>query len=285
MLICLILIISNGGLKYNIDFSGGLALEIAPNPVDSDYLTVVQIRDSLSKKGFNDVEIQELPNTNSFLIKAKSEGGRGDKIVNALKEDFPKHTEDDNFIRAQDEVGPRAGADLRAKAVNAILLSLFFILLYIWIRFRFTWGFIAAFGLFHDVAITLIVLTFMGMEIGMTILAALLTVVGYSINNTIVIFDRIRENIKLYRKEDDNALVNRSIIDTLNRTLVMSFTTILVNFALLLFGGPVIYDFAFTFMVGVLVGTYSSMIVVTGVVLDTVLVIKKRKAVALKIKK
>ena len=287
ILIGLVVIIINGGLKYNIDFSGGLALEIAPIEVavdetESSYLTVTQIRETLNRGGIGDFEIQELPNTRSFLIKAKSEGGIGDQIVEVLKAEFPEHTAEADFIRAQDEVGPRAGADLRAKAVNSVLISLFFILLYIWIRFRFTWGFIAALGLFHDVMITLIILSFMGMEIGMTILAAMLTVVGYSINNTIVIFDRIRENLKLYRKEDDFQIVNRSINETLNRTIVMAFTTLLVNISLMTFGGPVIFDFAFTFMVGVLAGTYSSMLLVTGVVLDTVLALKKRKAVAIK---
>ena len=332
ILIGLVVILLNDGLKYNIDFSGGLALEIAPMyiagvstpveipievveeddlndefledeeailddipeniqpvitpiEVEGSFLTVSQIREALSRNGFGDAEIQELPNTKSFLIKAKSEGGVGDQIINALKTEFPEYTSHDTFIRAQDEVGPRAGADLRNKAVNAVLISLFFILLYIWVRFRFTWGFIAAFGLLHDVLICLIVLTYMRMEIGMTILAALLTVVGYSINNTIVIFDRIRENLKLYRKEDDTQIVNRSINETLNRTLLMIITTLIANLCLMIFGGPVIFDFAFTFMVGVIAGTYSSMIFVTGIVLDTVLAIKRQKALALKGKK
>ncbi|MCL1827456.1 MAG: protein translocase subunit SecF [Candidatus Cloacimonetes bacterium] len=281
----LVAIIASGGLKYNVDFEGGLSLELAPITVAGNSLTVTQIRETLNKNGFSDAEIQELPNSHSFLIKAKSEGGIGDNIIRTLKEEYPDHTATDTFIRAQDEVGPRAGADLRAKAVNAVLISLLFILIYIWVRFRFTWGFIAAFGLFHDVMITLVVLHFMKMEIGMTILAALLTVVGYSINNTIVIFDRIRENMKLYRKEDDNQLVNRSINDTLNRTVMMTLTTLLVNLSLLTFGGPVIFDFAFTFMVGVIAGTYSSIWVVTGIVLDTIMALKKKKAIAVKSKK
>ena len=330
ILIGLVVILLSDGLKYNIDFSGGLSLEIAPMKVagghpdvfqteeepifiddllldeedendevilenitpeitpievEGTYLTVTQIREALSRNGFSDTEIQELPNTKSFLIKAKSEGGMGDQIIEILKAEFPEHTSHAGFIRAQDEVGPRAGADLRNKAVNAVLISLFFILLYIWFRFRFTWGFIAAFGLLHDVLVCLIVLTYMRMEIGMTVLAALLTIVGYSINNTIVIFDRIRENMKLYRKEDDLQIVNRSINETLNRTLLMIITTLIANICLMVFGGPVIFDFAFTFMVGTIAGTYSSMVFVTGIVLDTVLALKRRKAIALKGKK
>ena len=284
ILIGLVVITINDGLKYNIDFSGGLALEIAPIEANGTILTVTNIRETLSRNGL-EVEIQELPNTHSFLIKAKSTGGVGDQIIDILKTEYPEHTASDTFIRAQDEVGPRAGADLRNKAVNAVLISLFFILLYIWVRFRFTWGFIGAFGLLHDVLVCLIVLTYMKMEIGMTVLAALLTVVGYSINNTIVIFDRIRENMKLYRKEDDLQIVNRSINETLNRTLLMIITTLIANICLIVFGGPVIFNFAFTFMVGTIAGTYSSMVLVTAIVLDTVLAIKRQKALALKGKK
>jgi len=277
ILVGLISIIIHKGNKYNIDFTGGLSMEIAPRPVNGEYMTVSQIRDSLQRNGFIDVEIQELFRTNSFLVKVKSEGGAGDKIIETLQSDFPEQTNYEGFIRSQEEVGPRAGADLRASGLKAIFISLFLVLIYIWIRYRFTWGFIAALGLLHDITITLGILSLTGKEIGMTILAALLTVVGYSINNTIVIFDRIRSNLKLYRKEDDAQVIDRSINETLNRTIMMTFTTLIVNLSLMIFGGPVIYDFAFTFFVGIIAGTYSSMLLVTGVVLDSVLAIKKHK--------
>ena len=207
----------------------------------------------------------------------------GERIVTILRAEFPEYTANDDVIRQILEVGARAGADLTRKAINAILISLLAMLVYIWIRFRFTWGFACAFGLFHDTMIALAVISITGIEIGMTVLAALLTIIGYSINNTIVIFDRIRENLKLYRKEDDFQIINRSINETLNRNVVLSFTTCLTIFSLLTFGGPVIHDFAFTLMIGIIAGTFSSMWIVTGIVMDIVLAIKRRGSTKLQV--
>ena len=270
-------IIFNGGLKYGIDFEGGLALEIAPIEVNGVYLTVFQIREALSKHGFSEAVIQELPRTESFLIRTKSDGQSGNMVIEALREEFPEHTNTETLVRSLDDVGPRAGADLRQKAVNAVLLALLLILIYIWIRFRFAWGFFAAFALLIDTIVTLGVLSIMKIEIGMTVLAGMLTIVGYSINNTIVIFDRIRENLKLYRKESDFSIVNRSINETLSRTILLTFTTLIACLSLLIFGGPVIFDFAFTFTVGILIGSFSSMLIATGLVLDIVITMKNKK--------
>jgi preprotein translocase SecF subunit len=277
ILIGLISIAIHGGLKYTIDFTGGLALEIAPVEANGTFISVTQVRETLIKSNIHDAEIQELPRTRSFLIKIKSEEMIGDRIVEALRADFPYHTANEDFIRSQEEVGPKAGADIRVKAVNAVLISLLCILIYIWFRFRFTWGFIAAFGLFHDTIIALGILSIVGKEIGMTVLAALLTIIGYSINNTIVLFDRIRENLKLYRKDSDYDVLNRSVNEVLNRTLVTSFTTILANVALMTFGGPVIFDFAFTFLIGIIAGTFSSIYIASGLILDIVIVIKRKR--------
>ena len=207
----------------------------------------------------------------------------GERIVTIVRAEFPEFAGEENIIRQLDEVGARAGADLSRKAINAILISLLAMLIYIWIRFRFTWGFACAFGLFHDTMIALAVISLMGIEIGMTVLAALLTIIGYSINNTIVIFDRIRENLKLYRKEDDMQIINRSINETLNRNVVLSFTTLLTILSLITFGGPVIFDFAFTLMIGIIAGTFSSMWIVTGIVMDIVLAIKRRGSTKLQV--
>lgn len=274
----LISMLINGGLKYHIDFTGGLSMEIAPQAANgNDYLTVVQVRDALAKNGIADAEIQELPRSKSFLIKTKSTERIGDQILEILKAEYPEHTNNEDFIRSQEEVGPRAGTDLRKKAVNAVLISLLFILAYIWIRFRFTWGIAAGLALFHDTLITLGILSMFGKEIGMTVLAGLLTIVGYSINDTIVVFDRIREDLKLYRKEDEYHVFNRSINEILSRTAITSFTTLLADLALLTFGGPVIHDFAFTLLIGIIVGTYSSIFIATAFIMDTVIASKKRK--------
>ena len=295
ILIGLVSIIMHGGLKYHIDFTGGLALEVAPYSVSGQTpLTVEQIREVLRNNGIS-AEIQELPRTNSFLIKAKpddmvlaqmddvgnAEAGNnafGDSIINILRTEFPEYTNNEDFIRSSDFVGPRAGADLRRKAVNAVLISLLFLLVYIWIRFRFTWGFICAFGLLHDTMIALAILSLTGKEIGMTVLAGLLTIIGYSINNTIVIFDRFRENLKLYRKDTDAQIINRSVNETLNRNIVLSFTTLLAIFALLIFGGSVIHDFAFTLMVGIVAGTFSSIYIVSGLIFETMTALSKKRA-------
>ena len=199
-------------------------------------------------------------------------------IVAVLRAVYPEQTSNRDFIQMVEEVGPRAGKDLRKQAVNAVLISMGLIAIYIWIRFRFAWGFTAALALFHDVIIALGVLSITGFEVGMTVLAALLTIVGYSINNSIVIYDRIRENLKLYRKDDEKDVINRSINDTLSRTVITSFTTLLACLALLIFGGEVIRGFALTFMVGIIVGTFSSLCIATSLVLDIVIAIKNRKS-------
>ena len=280
-LTCLVSIIVNGGPDYHIDFTGGLSIELAPQPANGVFLDVHQIREALLRHQFTGAEIQELPQTNSFLIKTKLDEQGGDVLLEILREEFPEHMNisDPDLIRSREEVGPRAGADLRKKAINAVLLSLLLILFYIWVRFRFAWGFVAAFALCFDTIVTLGVLTIMGIEVGMTVMAGLLTIVGYSINNTIVIFDRIRENLKLYRKEDDSVVTNRSINETLSRTVILTFTTLLTCLSLIIFGGSVIFNFAFTFTVGIVVGTFSSMCLAPTLVLDTVIAIKNRKTV------
>jgi len=297
ILIGLMSIVINGGMLYHLDFTGGLSMEISPRTEDGSFLTVYQVREALNRSGVTDAQIQEIPRNNSFLIRARSDfqmdsvsgtvaysdygmavaDDHGSIVIERILRDaFPAYTAHEDFVLSRDYVGPRAGADLRRKAVDAVLLSLLFMLIYIWVRFRFTWGFACAFGLFHDTMIALAVLSLAGIEIGMTVMAALLTIIGYSINNTIVIFDRIRENLKLYRKEDDYAIINRSINETLNRNVVLVFTTLLTIASLLIFGGPVIHDFAFTLMVGIIAGTFSSIWIVTGIVMDIVLATKRK---------
>jgi preprotein translocase SecF subunit len=265
------------GLKYTIDFTGGLSLEIAPNDYNKEFINAIQVREALEKNGINNAEIQELTKPkDAILIKAKNEEKIGDRIITILSEEYPEIADNIEKV-SQEEVGPKAGADLREKAIKAVLLSLLFILIYIWFRFRFTWGFIAAFALFHDIIITLGIISLTGKEIGMTVLAALLTIVGYSINNTIVIFDRIRDDLKLYSKDSEYSVLNRSTSSVLNRTILTASTTLLANIALIVFGGSSIFDFGFTFMIGICVGTFSSIFVASGLVFDMVIFFKKNK--------
>jgi len=319
ILMGIIAIIVNGGLKYHIDFTGGLSLEVSPivgtepksdtvgdGPVrpESDFiftedeveevviveepakfelaklLTVNEIREALTKHGI-DAEIQEITRNYSFLIKSRSDGQGGNNVLVALETEYPaQFPQDRRYVISQDDVGPRAGADLRSQAIKAVLISLLFMLIYIWVRFRFTWGFACVLALVHDTIVTLGILSVFQKEIGMTILAGLLTIIGYSINNTIVIFDRIREDLKLYRKDTEYQIINRAVNETLNRNMLMSLTTILAVVSLLIFGGSVIYDFAFTLFIGVIAGTFSSICIVPGLIHDIVLAVgtgKKKK--------
>jgi len=317
IIIGIIAIVINGGLKYHIDFTGGLSLEVSPivgtapaSPetelviIDEEFvftedeveevviaeepanfelakvLSVNEIREALSKHGI-DAEIQEITRNYSFLIKARSDGQGGNNVLVALETEYPaQFPRDRHYVISQDDVGPRAGADLRSQAIKAVLISLLFMLIYIWVRFRFTWGFACVLALVHDTVVTLGILSVFQKEIGMTILAGLLTIIGYSINNTIVIFDRIREDLKLYRKDTEYQVINRAVNETLNRNMLMSLTTLLAVVSLLVFGGSVIYDFAFTLFIGVIAGTFSSICIVPGLIHDIVLAVstgKKKK--------
>jgi len=161
--------------------------------------------------------------------------------------------------------------------VGAIFWSLVFIILYIWWRFQFTYGIAAVVALFHDVLITLGVFSIAGREVSLAIVAALLTIVGYSLNDTIVVFDRIREDLKAYRRESYEAVINRSINETLSRTIITSATTLLVVLVLFIFGGPVIRDFSFALLIGIFVGTYSSIFIASPILIEYFVRREKRK--------
>ncbi len=206
-----------------------------------------------------------------------SKSRMGDRIIEIVKKDYPQYYNEQTSIRSQEEVGPKAGDDLRTNALWAILISLAGIGIYIWARFRFTWGIAAAFALAHDLFITVGILSIAHVQIGMTVLAALLTIAGYSINDTIVVFDRIRENLKIYRKEGDTVIFNKSINETLSRTVITVLTVFLTDMALLLFGGSVIRDFALTFMIGIVLGTFSSIFVASALVLDARVYMARKK--------
>lgn len=187
------------------------------------------------------------------------------RIIAAVREDYP-----DNPVTLEREelIGPRIGQELQRRAVYAVLLGMAAILIYISFRFDFRFAVGAVLALFHDVIITLGIFSLLNKEVSIPIIAALLTVVGYSINDSIVLSDRIRENVRTLRREPFDAIVNISINQTLSRTVITSVTTLIVLFALFLFGGAVIHDFAFALLVGVFVGTYSSIFIVAPIVVE-----------------
>jgi len=261
----LLSLVINKGPAYSVDFTGGISLELDITPLNGgEAVDIQEVRDVLAKAGIEGAEIQEIKGIEGkklILVKAKSEEGMADKITNLIMKNFPKNVDPENFIRQRDEIGPKIGGELRLGAIKAIFIGLLLIIIYIWWRFEFSFGFAAVLALFHDVLITVGIFSITGKEISLPVVAALLTIVGYSLNDTIVVFDRIREDLKLFRKQPFGKVINRSINETLSRTIITSLTTFLVVLSLYLFGGTVIHDFAFALLIGVVVGTYSSIFI------------------------
>ena len=262
IILSVIALVINKGPRYGVDFTGGYLLEVSyEKNVDTE-----SIRKALMDIGFPDATIQRYTGTNVFLIKVKeSESEVMNKIKSTLKGlanggmvEFPR----------EELVGPAVSKGLQVRALWVVFLGMIGILIYVTIRFTFRFGVASVVALFHDVFITLGIITLTGREFTIPMIAALLTILGYSINDSIVISDRIRENLKLMRRDNFDTIVNRSLNSTLGRTIITSLTTIFVLLALFLFGGRVIHDFSFALLIGVVVGTYSSIFVVAPIVVD-----------------
>ena len=270
-------LIINGGPRYSIDFTGGVSLELELSPVteNAKAIDIQEIRDVLAQNDIEGTEIQEIRDSEGrtlILIKTKAVGDAKEKvstqIVGIIKKSFPDNVNSETLIRLQEEVGPKIGEELKGKAILAIFWALLGIIIYIWWRFEFAFGVAAVIALFHDVIITVGIFSIAGKEISLPIVAALLTIVGYSLNDTIVVFDRIREDLKIYRKESYGGVINHSINETLSRTIITSLTTFVVVLSLYIFGGTVIHDFAFAILIGVVVGTYSSIFVASPLMVE-----------------
>jgi preprotein translocase subunit SecF len=222
----------------------------------------------MSESGFEGAEVTHFGAENEYLIKVKAIGDAAnvaDQIKDVLSGGIEGRQID---IRRTETVGPRIGAELKTAAFWAIIYSLVGILVYITWRFQFRFAIAAIIALVHDVLITLGFFSVIGMEISLAVIAAILTIVGYSLNDTIVVFDRIRENLHGKRRENYAGIVNASINETLSRTIITSLTTILVVLSLVIFGGAVIRDFALTLLIGVMVGTYSSIFIASPVLVE-----------------
>ena len=272
ILIGIISLIINNGPKYSIDFLGGTLLELDFTPVDAnaESIKIQDIRDVLNKYGYLGAEIQEFGNPNYILVRIKGSKIVGKQVIDILQKEFPKYTKKNmnEFLRRQEEVGPRIGEELRGKAIKAILIAMLGIIIYIWWRFELSFGIAAVIALFHDVFITIGIFSIFGREISLPVIAALLTIVGYSLNDTIVVFDRIREDLKIYRRDKFKSVINHSINETLSRTVITSLTTFVVVLSLFLFGGSVIHNFALALLIGIIVGTYSSIFVASPVLVE-----------------
>ena len=269
-------LITNGGPKLSIDFKGGTLVAVNfTEPVD-----INKIRSSLSSVSidgqnfdFSKEEIKHFGDESNVAIRIASIENEPPRFANRVSESlasiYPDLLPSDksDFILSIDKVGPKVGAELSSDAVLAILYALGFILIYISIRFEFKYAIGAIAALTHDVLITLGVFSILGYEISLAVIAAFLTIVGYSLNDTIVIFDRVRENVKSLKGSSMESVINQSINDSLSRTIVTSLTTFLVVLILFLVGGEVIHTFSFAMIVGVVIGTYSSIFVASPIVI------------------
>ena len=272
LLIGIVSILGINGIRQGIDFAGGTLLELHFDPA----VKVEDIRSQLGRVPVGDAEvdlskseIKQFGSENDILIRV-SESGAGtevaDGIMGVLKSGFASSIAEMEWIRRQEKVGPKIGSELSNAAVRAVLVALALILIYMAWRFhRFLYGIAAVVALFHDVLITLGLLSLFNIEITLAVVAALLAIVGYSLNDTIVVFDRIRENLHTARRQGFDGTVNQSINECLSRTLITSATTLMAVLVLMIFGGEVNRDFTITLMIGVVVGTYSSVFVASPV--------------------
>jgi preprotein translocase subunit SecF len=254
-------LIAHGGPRLSIDFTGGTVLQVKLAPAPD----IGRIRSLLESGGYAGVQVQDFGSDDEFLITFTGTASSGAGLDTAgamqdvLEQGLPGTTVE---MRREESVGPKIGGELKTAALNSIVAALGLIILYVSIRFVFKYGIAAVIALAHDVTITLGLFSLLNMEISLSIIAAFLTIIGYSINDTIVVFDRIRENMKLRKRgESYAAVVDRSINETLSRTVITALTTIMVSAMLYFFGGPVIHDFTFALTFGVVIGTYSSVFV------------------------
>jgi preprotein translocase subunit SecF len=269
------------GINYGIDFQGGTELVLA----FQQKIDIGEIRIGLTKVGLGASEIKSYGGDNNVLIRTseQAEGtGVADKIKNAMKVSFPEKKFE---VIKEDKIGPKIGKELRTDAMLAVFWSFIAILIYVAIRFKFAYGFGAVVALVHDVFTTFGFLSLLNntipglnLDLSQEIIAAFLTLIGVSVNDTVIIFDRIRENEKIYRSMPLMEVMNKSLNDTLSRTIITSSTIFMVLIILLLFGGEVNRGFAFTMAFGIVTGTYSSIYVASAFVLDWTRYKNRKKA-------
>ncbi len=265
ILVGLLSLVVRGGPRYGIDFAGGTLVQVKfHEPVQTE-----DIRSAIKDVVTGRAVVQSFGEANEYIIQMEQSSEELEGLSKSVRDALAAALGDDTVeVRRVEMVGPKVGQDLRQKGLLALLFALGAILLYIWWRFELRFGLGAVAALFHDVIITVGAFSVFNKQFDLTTIAALLTIVGYSLNDTIVVFDRIRENLKKTGGRGDlEKILNRSVNETLSRTILTSGTTLLVVVALFVFGGGVIHDFAFALLVGILVGTYSSIYIASPVVL------------------
>ncbi len=256
--------IANGRANLGIDFAGGTSIQLKfDKPIN-----LHEVRVALEEGGLRDFDLQDLPAVQKILIRVKKTeqklGQVSEMITGAISKKFPDNK---YVIDSTTEIGPKVGGKLRADAAKAIAMATLGILIYIAVRFKFDFAVGATVATFHDVLAVLAVFFLLGKEINLILVTALLTIAGYSLTDTVVVFDRIRENMRMRIKEPVEAVMNQSINEVLSRTIVTSLTVLLTSLALFFFGGEVIHDFSLAMILGVVIGTYSSIFVASPIVL------------------
>ncbi len=267
ILIGILSIVLHGGPNYSIDFLGGTVIQLQFEKPVSDG-EIRSILSSIDLGGSEVKQIAELGSEPEILIRIKK-SAIDEATVEDLKSAVSSYLPDNPFVvRSIDAVGPKIGAELRTQAILATLVALGGILIYISFRFEFIFALASVLALFHDVVITLGIFSLLNKEISLAIVASFLTIVGYSLNDTIVVFDRIRENLKRLRSKQLPEIINTSINQTLSRTIITGVTTLFAVLVLFIFGGSVIRDFALAIIIGVLIGTYSSIYVASPILIE-----------------
>jgi len=255
--------IVRGSANLGIDFAGGTAVQVKFN----EHIPLNEVRDALVNGGIKDFDLQDLPTEDKVLVRVKKKdvelGNLSKDIVSVLSGKF---SESNIVVDSTTEIGPKVGARLRKDAMWAIIAAIAGILIYVSFRFKFRFGVGATAATFHDVLAVLGIFYLMDKEINLVMVSALMMLAGYSLTDTVVVFDRIRENIRARRKESTYNIINQSLNEVLSRTIITSATTFFAAFALFLFGGEVIHDFAMAIMLGIIIGSYSSMFVASPIV-------------------
>ena len=243
------------GLNYGVDFKGGTLIELRDQ---DNRVTISKLRESLLNMNLGDVSVKQFGNENDYMVKFEKKNSSNPNLINEIKENLNKSLGSDLDFRRVENVGPKVSAELLKSGIIAIVLSLVAMLIYIWVRFEWQFSLGAIIALFHDVVVTLGIFSIFNLEINLSIVAAVLTIVGYSMNDTVVIFDRVRENLKKLSDIKIFELTNISINETLSRTIITSITTLLALLSIYFFGGEILKGFSLAMILGVVFGTYSS---------------------------
>ncbi len=250
------------GLNYGIDFKGGTLIEIR---ADKQKINISDLRNSLNSLNLGDVNVKAFGKQGDYLIKVEQKVESDNKLIPKIKETLINQLGTEINFRRVENVGPKVSSELLESGIIAISLSLAAMLFYIWIRFEWQFSIGSIIALFHDVIITIGIFSILSFEINLSIIAAVLTIVGYSMNDTVVIYDRIRENLNKFNKLNISDISNISINETLSRTIITSVTTLLALFSIYILGGEILRGFSFAMIIGVIIGTYSSIFVAAPV--------------------